>query len=88
MSNQSEGKPLSWQSLTRPDSIEIEQAPARNNSWYLIVPTERTSTDQVSGASDLRYASQSANSQIAVAVSAADAKRAAEAHADRYDTRE
>ncbi|MBI3521539.1 MAG: hypothetical protein HY071_00390 [Chloroflexi bacterium] len=72
--------PLRWETLARPDGVTIEQARARNNSWYLIAPA--------AGALEVRYASQSANAVIAQVASRDDAMRAAEAHADRYDTRE
>jgi len=71
--------PLRWRIVAPPGRAPIEQAPARNNSWYLIVPTG----DRF----DLRYASQSANALIGSGLSREEAKAAAEAHADRYDTR-
>lgn len=71
---------LRWQPLTRADGVHIEQAPARNNSWYMIVP-------QGDGAWQLRYASQSGNFEILTTRGVDEAKRAAENHADRYDTR-
>lgn len=74
------GTPLRWASLTRADGVVIEQARARNNSWYLVVPAG-------DGSYELRYASQSANTHILSTGDVADAKRAAETHADRYDTR-
>ncbi len=72
-------QPLRWETIVRADGVEIEQALARNNSWYLIVPdgTEL----------ELRYASQAGNYLLARCASHDDAKRAADAHADRYDTR-
>jgi hypothetical protein len=73
-------EPLRWSGLARSDGVSIEQARARNNSWYLIVPA-------ADGSFELRYASQSANSHIMSTGTADDAKRAAETHADRYDTR-
>jgi hypothetical protein len=72
--------PLRWQHLVRPDGVAIEQALARNNSWYLVVPA-------ADGSFELRYASQSANAHIISTRGIDDAKRAAETHADRYDTR-
>lgn len=72
--------PLRWEPLMRTDGVRIEQARARNNSWYVIVPA-------ADGSFDVRYASQSANASIVLARSIDDAKRAAEDHADRYDTR-
>lgn len=73
------GAALRWRTVAPPGRAPIEQAQARNNSWYLIVPTgERF---------DLRYASQSANALIGPGLSREAAKAAAEAHADRYDTR-
>jgi hypothetical protein len=80
MSETTAREPLRWQSLVRADGVAIEQALARNNSWYLIVPT-------ADGSFELRYASQSANSLILNTRDASEAKRAAETHADRYDTR-
>lgn len=74
--------------MIRSDSVEIEQARARNNSWYMILPADAAPGDSRDGSTDLRYASQSANTRIAAAVSSDQAKLAAEAHADRYDTRE
>lgn len=71
--------PLDWRTLVRADRVEIEQARARNNSWYLIVPAE----DGV----ELRYASQAGNYLVMRCTSHDEAKRAADAHADRYDTR-
>ena len=73
-------EPLRWSSLTRADGVTLEQARARNNSWYMIVP-------QGDGAWQLRYASQSGNFEILTTRGVDDAKRAAENHADRYDTR-
>jgi hypothetical protein len=72
-------QPLRWQTIVRPDGVEIEQALARNNSWYLIVPAENDL--------ELRYASQAGNYLVARCASPDEAKRAADAHADRYDTR-
>ena len=80
MSETTAREPLRWDSLVRSDGVAIEQARARNNSWYLIVPA-------ADGSFELRYASQSANSLILNTRDASDAKRAAETHADRYDTR-
>lgn len=74
------GQPLRWEPLTRGDGVHVEQARARNNSWYMIVP-------QGDGAWQLRYASQSGNFEILTTRGIDDAKRAAENHADRYDTR-
>lgn len=74
------GTPLEWTPLTRADGVVIEQARARNNSWYLVVPA-------ADGSYELRYASQSANTQILSTGEVGEAKRAAETHADRYDTR-
>ena len=71
---------LQWGSLRRDDGVNIEQARARNNSWYIIVP-------QGDGAWQLRYASQSGNFEILTTRGIDEAKRAAENHADRYDTR-
>ena len=71
---------LRWEPLTRPDGVRIEQALARNNSWYMIVPAGE-------GAWQLRYASQSGNFEILTTRDVDDAERAAEHHADRYDTR-
>lgn len=73
-------EPLRFTSLRRADGVTIEQAPARNNSWYLIVygPTDRC---------ELRYASQSANALLGTDLAPEAAKAAAEAHAARYDTR-
>lgn len=73
-------EPLRWEPLTRSDGVTIEQARARNNSWYFVVPIG-------DGAWELRYASQSANSSVLTTRGIDDAKRAAENHADRYDTR-
>ena len=72
-------QPLRWSVVTPPGGASIEQAEARNNSWYLIVPA--------GGAFEARYASQSANALIGAGLSSVAAKAAAEAHADRYDTR-
>ncbi len=72
--------PLRWASLTRPDGVVIQQARARNNSWYLIVPA-------ADGSCELRYASQSANTHVLSTRDIDEAKRAADTHADRYDTR-
>ncbi|HZP96807.1 MAG TPA: hypothetical protein VFC31_10785 [Candidatus Limnocylindria bacterium] len=72
--------PLEWASLTRPDGVVIQQARARNNSWYLVVPAS-------DGSYELRYASQSANTHVLSTRDIDEAKRAAETHADRYDTR-
>ncbi len=72
-------EPLEWSGLVRGDGIRIEQARARNNSWYLIVP-EGTGFE-------LRYASQSANSVVIREASIEAARAAADVHADRYDTR-
>jgi hypothetical protein len=72
--------PLRWQHLVRPDGVAVDQALARNNSWYLVVPA-------ADGSYELRYASQSANAHIISTRDIDDAKRAAETHADRYDTR-
>lgn len=74
------GTPLEWAPLTRADGVVIEQARARNNSWYLVVPA-------ADGSYELRYASQSANTHILSTGEVEEAKRAAETHADRYDTR-
>ena len=71
--------PLRWEPVTPPGGTSIEQARARNNSWYLIVPA--------GDSFELRYASQSANALVAAGLSSEAAKAAAEAHADRYDTR-
>jgi len=60
--------------------VEILQARARNNSWYIVVP-------KADGSFELRYASQSANTHLISTGDVNDAKRAAETHADRYDTR-
>ena len=68
-------KALTWETLRRPDGVELLQARARNNSYYLIVGDE------------VRYASQAGNFLIEKTGSVDEAKRAAEAHADRYDTR-
>jgi hypothetical protein len=73
-------EPLRWQHLVRPDGLAIEQALARNNSWYLVVPA-------ADGSFELRYASQSANAHLVSTRDIDEAKRAAETHADRYDTR-
>lgn len=70
---------LAWVALTPPGGVPIEQARARNNSWYLVVPA--------GDAFEARYASQSANALIGSGLSSDAAKAAAEAHADRYDTR-
>lgn len=72
--------PLRWLSLTRADGVVIQQARARNNSWYLIVPAP-------DGSFELRYASQSANAHILSTRDVDEARRAADTHADRYDTR-
>lgn len=74
------GEPLRWTRLVRADRVELEQALARNNSWYMVLPSE-------DGSFELRYASQSANSRIVSTRTVDEAKRAAETHADRYDTR-
>lgn len=71
--------PLRWQTLRRADDVRIEQALARNNSWYLVVPA--------GDAFELRSASQSANALVNVEPSIDAAKAGAEAHAGRYDTR-
>ena len=68
-------RPLEWETVRRADGVELLQARARNNSYYMIVGGE------------LRYASQAGNFLIETTASIDDAKRAAEAHADRYDTR-
>ena len=73
-------EPLRWAGVVRADGVRIEQARARNNSYYLVVPA-------ADGSCELRYASQSANSQIVSTRDVDEAKRAAETHADRYDTR-
>lgn len=73
-------EPLRWQHLVRLDGLAIEQALARNNSWYFVVPAG-------DGSFELRYASQSANAQVMSTRDVDEAKRAAETHADRYDTR-
>ena len=73
-------RPLEWTPLRRADGVTIEQAPARNNSWYLIV-------SDATGTCELRYASQSANALLGAGLSPEAAKAAAEAHADRYDPR-
>lgn len=73
-------EPLRWERVDRRDGLRIDQARARNNSWYLIVPD--------GGAFELRYASQSANSVVVREASIEAARAAAEVHADRYDTRE
>jgi hypothetical protein len=73
-------EPLRWARLLRADDVAIEQALARNNSWYMVVPAP-------DGSFELRYASQSANTHIMSTSTADEAKRAAETHADRYDTR-
>lgn len=70
---------LRWRPLRRPDGATIEQAPARNNSWYILV-------HDPSGTCEVRYASQSSNTRLAVGLSPDAAKREAEAHAARYDT--
>lgn len=72
--------PLRWEMLRRADGLEVMQARARNNSWYIVVP-------KTDGSFELRYASQSANAHIISTGDVNDAKRAAETHADRYDTR-
>jgi hypothetical protein len=72
-------EPLRWDALVRADGVRIEQARARNNSWYLVVPAGE--------GFEARYASQSANALIRLESSADAAKAAAEDHADRYDTR-
>jgi len=72
-------QPLRWTEVTPPGGTPVEQAAARNNSWYLIVPAGDTF--------ETRYASQSANTLLGSGLSRAAAKAAAEAHADRYDTR-
>jgi hypothetical protein len=72
-------EPLRWSGLVRDDGIRIEQARARNNSWYLIVPD--------GDGFELRYASQSANSVVIREASVEAARAAADVHADRYDTR-
>jgi hypothetical protein len=72
-------QPLTWTDLVRGDGVRIEQAPARNNSWYLIVPA--------GDGFELRYASQSANSLVLHERSVEAARAAADVHADRYDTR-
>jgi len=71
---------LEFTPLRRTDGVTIEQAPARNNSWYFIVY-------DTAGICELRYASQSANELLGVALSPDAARARAEAHADRYDTR-
>lgn len=71
---------LSWQGLRPSGGAAVEQAAARNNSWYLIVP-------EGSGLFVLRYASQSGNTVIGRELTAGAAKAEAERHADRYDTR-
>ena len=80
MSEQQSGaRSLHWQQITRPDGAVLEQAPARNNSWYLLVAEN--------GACTLRYASQSANAVIGRELTPEAARGEAERHADRYDTR-
>ncbi len=71
---------LRFTAFRRADGVTIEQAPARNNSWYLIV-------SDATGTCELRYASQSANALLGAGLLPEAAKAAAEAHADRYDTR-
>ena len=72
--------PLRWDAVRRADGLEVLQARARNNSWYIVVP-------KADGSFELRYASQSANTHLISTGDVDDAKRAAETHADRYDTR-
>ena len=72
--------PLHWETITRADGVAALQARARNNSWYIVVP-------KADGSFELRYASQSANTHLISTGDIGDAKRAAETHADRYDTR-
>ena len=72
--------PLHWETITRADGVAVLQARARNNSWYIVVP-------KADGSFELRYASQSANTHLISTGDIGDAKRAAETHADRYDTR-
>ena len=45
--------PLRWDPMTPPGGTPIEQARARNNSWYLVVPP--------GDAFEARYANQTAN---------------------------
>lgn len=71
---------LRWTPLTRADGVTIEQARARNNSYYLVVPVG-------DGAWEVRYASQSGNFLILTTRGIGEARHAAENHADRYDTR-
>ncbi len=73
-------QPLRWASFTRRDGMTIQQALARNNSWYMIVPA-------ADGSFEARYASQSGNFLLAATADIETAKRAADEHADRYDTR-
>jgi hypothetical protein len=72
-------EPLRWSGLVRDDGIRIEQARARNNSWYVIVPDR--------AGFELRYASQSANDLVIRESTIEAARAAADVHADRYDTR-
>jgi hypothetical protein len=72
-------EPLRWSGLVRDDGIRIEQARARNNSWYVIVPDR--------AGFELRYASQSANDLVIHESTIEAARAAADVHADRYDTR-
>ena len=72
-------RPLSWTEVHRVDGVIVQQAVARNNSWYLAVPEGSAWT--------LRYASQSANTVLFRDLALEDAQREAEQHADRYDTR-
>ena len=73
-------EPLRWETLRRADGTEVLQARARNNSWYIVAPKS-------DGSFELRYADQSANTHLVSTGDVGDAKRAAETHADRYDTR-
>lgn len=73
-------QPLRWAALTRLDGVTIEQARARNNSYYLVVPVG-------DGGWEVRYASQSGNFLVLTTRGIDEARRAAENHADRYDTR-
>ncbi|MBM4420968.1 MAG: hypothetical protein FJ034_05190 [Chloroflexi bacterium] len=70
---------LGWTELRRDDGAVIDQASARNNSWYMIVPE--------AGAFTLRYASQSGSYVLARNLTKDAARAEAERHADRYDTR-
>lgn len=76
----SRAAPLAFAPVRRPDGVTIEQALARNNSWYVVVYGNDNRCE-------LRYASQSGNLVLGTGLTPEEAHAQAEAHASRYDTR-